>query len=118
MNQDWEIVHQDGEKTDKADCGGVKLTTILSYKGQEMMRKSGMMGRQSLHNLCVQYNLTLYVPKVSPTCIADLPVNERLEAIRKLPNYTEGFPNLIMNPEENSKALRKYKLRTQQDGIE
>lgn len=106
----WSICHSDTASEDKADNGVVKLTTILRYQNNEVMRKQGQMGRASLTALCAQYNASGYVPKgLGIVCVADLPPKDREGHIHKMAmGIEEGLP-LIMSPEENMAARRKYK---------
>lgn len=106
----WSTSFEYSAKEDKAHSIGVKLVTVLRYKNKEVMRLTGQMGRESLINLRNEYNEKNYEPKMGKVCIADLPPHERAGAIKRMSEgVQEFFTELVMNPEENANARRKYK---------
>jgi len=105
----WTIETITKEGIDKAGYGKVVSTTVLFYRGQEMMRKEGPNGRQILHDLAEQYNASGKTVKLGPTCMADLEPKDREAAIKKLANNAQEALPLILSPDENMKAKRKWK---------
>jgi hypothetical protein len=105
----WTIETTTKEGTDKAGYGKVVSTTVLFYRGQEMMRKEGPNGRQILHDLAEQYNASGKTVKLGPTCMADLEPKERDIAIRKLADNAQDALPLILSPDENRAARQKWK---------
>ena len=105
----WTVETTTKEGVDKAGYGKVVSTTVLFYKGQEMMRKEGPNGRQILHDLAEQYNASGKTVKLGPTCMADLEPKEREKAIAKLANNAQEALPLMMDPEQNMKARRAWK---------
>ncbi len=106
----WSTSNAASAKENTSDSVDVRLLTVLRYKNKEVMRKTGIMGRDSLVKLRDEYNAKNYEPKMGRVCIADLPPHERPAAIKKMSDgIQEGFPNMILDPLSNAEAKRRFK---------
>lgn len=105
----WTIERVDTEATNpKTGFPEMSIVTVLRYEGDEVMRERGMMKRDTLESLCNQYNRSGKVWTKPKVCLADLPKGQRETAMKKMKDSTDGFPNLMLDPEENRKARKLY----------